>query len=268
MAITLLYCHVTKESRIRFSMDVIFKALNDPARRALLDSLRAKDGQTLTELEEQLDMTRFGVMKHLKVLEDAHLVTTKKVGRFKYHYLNPLPLQEVMDRWLHPFLGPQAQALSRLKQTLEQQHMKPDLVLSTYIDCSHDALWDALTKGDLMAQYHFACDRITGAHETPGDSINMMFPGSDGVMLSNRLISIDPKTRIEMSFAPGWEENAHISRCIYLLEPQPKGMKLTVEHYELGPNDGNVNDGWTRFLASLKSWLETGRTARFPMTAA
>ncbi len=86
-------------------MDAIFKALNDPARRALLDSLRAKDGQTLTELEEQIDMTRFGVMKHLKVLEEAHLVVTTKVGRFKYHYLNVLPLQEMLDRWIEPLLA-------------------------------------------------------------------------------------------------------------------------------------------------------------------
>ncbi|WP_420587785.1 ArsR/SmtB family transcription factor [Marivita sp.] len=75
-------------------MDMIFKALNDPARRALLDSLRRKDGQSLSELEEQLDMSRFGVMKHLKVLEDAHLVIPRKQGRFKYHYLNALPCRK------------------------------------------------------------------------------------------------------------------------------------------------------------------------------
>ena len=100
-------------------METIFKALNDPARRALLDSLRAKDGQTLTELEEQLDMSRFGVMKHLKVLEDGHLVTTRKVGRFKHHYLNALPLQEMVDRWINPFLQPQTRALAALKSELE-----------------------------------------------------------------------------------------------------------------------------------------------------
>ncbi len=93
-------------------MDMIFKALNDPARRALLDSLRRKDGQSLSELEEQLDMSRFGVMKHLKVLEDAHLVIPRKQGRFKYHYLNALPLQEMLDRWVAPFLQPQAQMMS------------------------------------------------------------------------------------------------------------------------------------------------------------
>jgi len=97
-------------------MDAIFKALNDPARRALLDSLRAKDGQTLTELEEQLDMSRFGVMKHLKVLEDAHLITTRKSGRFKHHYLNALPLQEVIDHWIEPFWHARQRAMSLISK--------------------------------------------------------------------------------------------------------------------------------------------------------
>ena len=79
-------------------MDTIFKALADPARRTLLDSLRTKDGQSLQDLEAQLDMTRFGVMKHLAVLEDAKLIVTRKEGRFKYHYLNALPLQQAIDR--------------------------------------------------------------------------------------------------------------------------------------------------------------------------
>lgn len=243
-------------------MDAIFKALNDPARRALLDSLRIRNGQSLSDLEEQLDMSRFGVMKHLRVLEDAHLVTTKKVGRFKYHYLNALPLQEVIDRWIDPFLKPQAQVLSALKTRLETP-MKPDLVMSTFIDCTQDALWDALTRGDLMAQYHFACGKVAGDHERPGDTIDLLYDDAErGVMLSNRLIAIEPKTRIEMTFTPGWED-AGTSRCVYLVEPQATGMKLTVEHYELSENLSGVNDGWARFLAGIKTWLETGRTHRF-----
>ena len=101
-------------------MDAIFKALNDPARRTPLDSLRAKDGQTLSELEPQLDMTRFGVMKHLKVLETASLVISRKQGRFKYHYLNVVPLQEVIDRWIEPLTQkPLARATLDLKAKLE-----------------------------------------------------------------------------------------------------------------------------------------------------
>lgn len=248
-------------------MDTIFKALNDPARRALMDSLRARDGQTLTELEQQLAMSRFGVMKHLAVLEDAHLVTTKKVGRFKYHYLNPLPLQQVMDRWLRPFLTPQVQALSRMKTLLEHKPMKPDLVLSTYIDCTQDALWDALTQGDLIAQHHFICDTVTGGFSAPGDEIRLIMPGSDSVMITMTLVEIVPKSQIALTFTTHWGPAPITSRCLYVLEPQPTGMKLTVEHHGVGAGEGGEADGWTRFMASLKTWLETGRTKRFPMPA-
>jgi len=106
-------------------MDAIFKALADDTRRTILDVLREKDGQTLGELEESIakagfEMTRFGVMKHLKVLETASLVVSRKRGRFKYHYLNAVPLQEVIDRWIEPFTQkPMARATLDLKAKLE-----------------------------------------------------------------------------------------------------------------------------------------------------
>ncbi len=246
-------------------MDALFKALNDPARRALLDSLRAADGQTLTDLEAQLDMTRFGVMKHLKVLEEAGLVTPLKRGRFKHHYLNPLPLQEVIGRWIDPFLQPQAKALTHLKATLERSDPmteKPDFVMSTMIACSHDALWDALTRGELIAQYHFASEAVHGDYAAAGDEVIYDFPDA-ARMLTNRVIAIEPKTRIEMDFHPGWGEDRTASRCVYLVEPMASGMKLTVEHYGLTEAQGGIRDGWLRFLSGLKTWLETGKTHRF-----
>jgi DNA-binding transcriptional ArsR family regulator len=166
-------------------MDTIFKALNDPARRALLDSLRQRDGQTLTELEEQLDMTRFGVMKHLKVLEDAHLIVTRRQGRFKHHYLNALPLQEMLDRWVAPFLQPQARALSDLKSRLERETAmgKPDFMMQTFIRCSQDALWDALTRADQMAAYHFMCNEVHG-DALPGNVTRFVRP--DGATCCGR----------------------------------------------------------------------------------
>ncbi len=255
-------------------MDAIFKALGDPARRALLDALRQKDGQSLSDLEATLtEMSRFGVMKHLKVLEDAHLIVTRKDGRFKYHYLNPLPLQEVADRWIEPLVQrPTARAVTRLKRKLESETKmtKPDFMMQTFIDCTHDALWDALTRGELMGQYHFGCEKVEGDHEKPGDEIDMYFPPEmgGGVMLSNRVISIDPKSRIEMSFVPGWSDDPNESRCVYLLEPEARGMKLTIEHYDLAPSDDGVQEGWARFAAGLKSWLETGSTVRFSMANA
>jgi DNA-binding transcriptional ArsR family regulator len=103
-------------------MDAVFKALADPTRRQLLDELFARDGQTLTELESQMPMTRFGVMKHLKVLEEANLVTTKRRGREKLHFLNPVPIRLVHDRWVSKYAEPWAATLSGLKRRLEDEN--------------------------------------------------------------------------------------------------------------------------------------------------
>ena len=102
-------------------MDEVFKALSDPTRRGLLDELFRRDGQTLTELERRLPMTRFGVMKHLRVLEEAGLVTTRRRGREKLHFLNPVPIRLVHDRWVSKYAEPWAATLSGLKKTLEEE---------------------------------------------------------------------------------------------------------------------------------------------------
>ena len=101
-------------------MDEVFRALADPTRRSLLDELFAEDGQTLTSLEARLPMTRFGVMKHLKVLEEAGLVKTKKRGREKLHFLNPVPIRLVHDRWVSKYAEPWTEALTGLKHDLEE----------------------------------------------------------------------------------------------------------------------------------------------------
>ncbi len=102
-------------------MDLVFKALADSTRRGLLDELFQADGQTLTALEARLPMTRFGVMKHLKVLEEAGLVVTRKRGREKLHFLNPVPIRLIHDRWVSKFAEPWAAGLSGLKQGLEKE---------------------------------------------------------------------------------------------------------------------------------------------------
>ena len=101
-------------------MDLVFKALADPTRRDLLDALFAQDGQTLTALVEGAPMTRFGVMKHLKVLEEAGLVTSRKDGREKLHFLNPVPIRLIHDRWVSKYAEPWAAALTELKAHLEE----------------------------------------------------------------------------------------------------------------------------------------------------
>src|SRR5689334_13409003 len=102
-------------------MDDVFKALSDSTRRGLLDELFKRDGQTLTELEGRVPMTRFGVMKHLRVLEEAGLVTTRRRGREKLHFLNPVPIRLVHDRWVSKYAEPWAATLSGLKQSIEEE---------------------------------------------------------------------------------------------------------------------------------------------------
>ena len=108
-------------------MDAVFKALADSGRRALLDALRARDGQTLGELCDVLpEMTRFGVMKHLRVLEEAHLVITEKAGRTKLHHLNPVPIGEIHDRWISQYAAPYVAGLIALRDVVEAEHQRPN----------------------------------------------------------------------------------------------------------------------------------------------
>ena len=247
-------------------MDAIFKALNDPARRNLLDSLRKRDGQSLSDLEEVLEMSRFGVMKHLRVLEDAGLIITRKDGRFKYHYLNALPLQDVMDRWAAPFLQRQARAVTELKAKLERDTAmgKPDFMMQTFIRCTQDALWAALTEADQMAAYHFACNVVEG-NATLNKDTAFILPNGDA-MLRQTTTAMDPKTRIAMTFEPLFMgPDAPASHMVYLIEEQGENCKLTIEHYDMAPGQEGFAEGWARLASSLKSYLETGNALKAAM---
>ena len=136
-------------------MDRVFKALADPTRRLLLDRLREDNGQTLGQLCEHLDMARQSVTQHLSVLESANLVSTIRRGRMKLHYLNPVPLHEIQDRWIQAFEYPRLQALGALKHKAEEAKMadKPTFVYVTYIESTAEKVWEALTDADLTAQY-------------------------------------------------------------------------------------------------------------------
>ncbi|MEX3016349.1 ArsR/SmtB family transcription factor [Gymnodinialimonas hymeniacidonis] len=242
-------------------MDAIFKALGDPARRAILDSLKARDGQTLSDLEEQFEMTRFGVMKHLNVLEDASLIVTTKKGRFKFHYLNALPLQEAIDRWIDPLLAkPAARAVIDLKSKLETAQMldtsnHPDFVHQTIIQCTAAALWDALINGEATPHYYF--DTVLEGDANPGETLIYRAPdGSE--MLSCDVIAADPPNRLEMTFAPHFIPNAAPSRHVYLIDEMPGACRLTIEHYNLPPEMAGIRNGWVLIASRLKTWLETG----------
>ena len=147
-------------------MDVVFKALADPSRRTLLDRLADRDGQTLTELEAHLpELTRFGVMNHVRVLEEAGLVTTSKVGRFKYHYLNPVPIQLLADRWISRYATPWMRAIATVKHTAEQaaeektMSDQPNHVYTVLIKAAPDLVWQAITDPAYTREYFFRSHR-------------------------------------------------------------------------------------------------------------
>src|ERR1700681_2435071 len=133
-------------------MDAVFRALADPTRRSLLDELFKQDGQTLSALEERLPMTRFGVMKHLKLLEEAGLVVSRRRGREKLHFLNPVPIRLVHDRWVSKYAEPWAAGLSELKHKLEKTMEK---VFEIYIKTTPERLWEAITDPDMRRKYNF-----------------------------------------------------------------------------------------------------------------
>lgn len=251
------------------SMDMIFKALGDPARREILDALREQDGQSLSQLEDRFEMTRFGVMKHLGVLESAGLITTKKQGRFKYHYLNALPLQEAIDRWIEPLLvKPAARSLLDLKAQLESPTMldtapKPSFVMETFIRTTVDAVWDALIDPDQIMHYHFIAASAQGRLGAPGDTLTYL-DGDGHAFLENTVTAATPKTRIEITFEPNWDEVKTKSSCVYVIQPRTDSVKLRVEHYDIPTEHGDgVAEGWARTLSGLKTWLETGQDVRF-----
>src|SRR5215210_9522468 len=153
-------------------MDEVFRALADPTRRSLLDELFKQDGQSLSALEQRLPMTRFGVMKHLRVLEEAGLVTAKKRGREKLHFLNPVPIRLVHDRWVSKFAEPWAAGLSELKQRLERVMEK---VFEIYIRTTPERLWEAITDPDIRSRYNFGARVVSDW--TPGSRVDMGAPG-------------------------------------------------------------------------------------------
>jgi uncharacterized protein YndB with AHSA1/START domain/DNA-binding transcriptional ArsR family regulator len=252
-------------------MDDVFRALSDPQRRRVLDLLRNKDGQTLSELELQFpDITRFGLMKHLKALEDASLIATRKVGRFKYHYLNPMPLQEIADRWISSFAAPWARGMSQLRWELEQGRSpmtaKPKHVFTTIIKTTPQSLWDALINPEQSAHYFPGCIIKTGGK--PGTSFDRITP--DGTtLIKGELLEATPPTRLVVTFAAQWSPEVQQdapSRVTYEIEQEGECCRLTVVHDNF---DGEtetyrlVEGGWPATLSGIKTLLETGKPLNY-----
>ncbi|MEO8757340.1 MAG: metalloregulator ArsR/SmtB family transcription factor [Devosia sp.] len=250
------------------SVDAVFKALSDPTRRQLLDTLRDKGGLTLTELEQGLGMTRFGVMKHLKVLEEAHLVVSRRDGRFKYHYLNALPIQELADRWMAPYAKPLARFALNIKNALEdapQMIDKADFVLATYIRTTPAELWDAIVNPAKTSQYYYG-GRVQAADLKVGGRFYYLNP--DGEMnLDGEIIEIDPPRKLVTTFKAIWAPpEAKVTRVMYEIEQMGETCRLTLTHYDAASAMAGAETGWPLVLSGLKTFLETGRPLNVPMT--
>ena len=244
-------------------MDEVFKALADPTRRSLLDELFREDGQTLSALEQRISMTRFGVMKHLKQLEDAGLIVTRRRGREKLHFLNPVPIRLVHDRWVSKYAEPWAAALSGLKNELETTMEK---IFEIYIRTTPERLWEAITDGDIRSKYQFG-SHIT-SDWTPGSRFEMGNPKAHELLGEGINIEVDPPRRLVQSMVALWSDDVKregTSRVTWEIEPVGDSCRLVVTHDQLreGAND-ELYGGWPMILSGLKTWLETGQLLTTP----
>jgi len=245
-------------------MDAVFRALADPTRRSLLDALFKQDGQTLSALERRLPMTRFGVMKHLRVLEEARLVVTRRRGREKLHFLNPVPIRLVHDRWVSKYAEPWAATLSGLKHRLEDKTMEK--VFEIYIKTTPERLWEAITNPELRSKYTFGV--AVRSDWTPGSRYEGRSPKAPTSIFEGENLEVDPPRRLVQSFKAMWSDEVKsegTSRVTWEIEQVEDSCRLTVTHDQLreGAN-AELYGGWPMVLSGLKTLLETGELLTTP----
>jgi uncharacterized protein YndB with AHSA1/START domain/DNA-binding transcriptional ArsR family regulator len=243
--------------------DLVFKALADPSRRLLLDTLFGRDGQTLGELTARLPaMTRFGVMKHLRLLEAAGLLVSRKVGREKRHYLNPVPIRLIHDRWTGKYAEPWVGALAELKSNIEGERMdRPRHVFQVYIRTTPDKLWQAITDPAFTERFFFQT-RVDSTCRS-GEPIRYVLPNGKLVVEGSVLVA-EPPLRLVTTWAfrnnPETQDDPP-SRVTWEIEPVGEMCKLTLVHDDFLTETKtfqSVVNGWPLVLSSLKSLLETG----------
>ncbi|MFJ8979418.1 ArsR/SmtB family transcription factor [Streptomyces sp. NPDC102282] len=242
-------------------MDTVFKALADPTRRSLLDELFHKDGQTLSALEARFEITRFAVMKHLELLEAAGLVVTRRRGREKLHFLNPVPIRLVHDRWVSKYAEPWAAGLGDLRSRLENPMEK---VFEIYIRTTPERFWEAITDPEIRSRYDFGA-RVT-SDWSQGSRLEMGAPGPLG---EGQNLEVAPPHRLVQSMVALWNDEVRSegpTRVTWEIEPVGDSCRLAVTH------DDELREGASEelyagrpmILSGLKTWLETGELLTTP----
>jgi uncharacterized protein YndB with AHSA1/START domain len=244
-------------------MDDVFRALADPTRRQLLDELFAEDGQTLSALEGRFEMSRFGVSKHLRQLEEAGLVVTRRRGREKLHFLNGVPIRLVHDRWVSKYAEPWVAGLSDLKRDLEHTMEK---VFEIYIRSSPERLWTAITDPESRTRFHFG-NRIESDWR-PGSTYAVTNPNAPMTLMDGENLEVEPPRRLVQTMVAHWSEDVEAvgpTRVTWEIEAVGDSCRLTVIHDQL-PDDASEElfGGWPMILSGLKTWLETGRVLTTP----
>jgi DNA-binding transcriptional ArsR family regulator/uncharacterized protein YndB with AHSA1/START domain len=251
--------------------EAVFKALADPTRREILDRLFERDGQTLGELEDRFAMTRFGVMKHLAVLEGAGLVVARRSGRRKLHYLNPVPIREIADRWIGKFAEGTTAALIALRTTLQpteegtdmgtENGTKPSHVFTIYIKTTPERLWEAITTSEFTTQYYYAS--AVESDWKQGSPYEYAIQGQTAIL--GDVLEADPPRKLVCTFDARWDEEVAPdppSRITWEIQDAGPGVcQLTVVHdgFEwANATFGQIGGGMPFILSGLKSLLETG----------
>jgi len=268
--------------------ELVFKALADPTRRYLLDRLFERGGRTLKELESDLEMTRFGVMKHLRVLEEAGLVIVRRSGREKLHYLNPVPIRLIHDRWIGKFTERSVSALSDLKRELEEgvpmtvSGTKIVQVYEVYIKATPQAIWDAITRPEWNRRYGYGTPseydlRPGGAFRTLG-SEEMKAHGGPDVIIDGEVLEVDPPRKLVQTYRMLWDpqmkEEGFTKVTWEIGEPFQGVTRLTVTHEldgaprtaaQVSGKLPGTGGGWSMILSDLKTLLETGKPMLDPV---
>jgi DNA-binding transcriptional ArsR family regulator len=244
-------------------VDAVFKALADPTRRSLLDGLFEEDGQTLSMLEERFSMTRFGVMKHLKVLEEAGLVVTRRRGREKLHFLNPVPIRLVHDRWVSKYAEPWTAALSDIKNRLESPVEK---IFEIYIRTTPERLWEAIIDPEIRRKYNF------------GAAVESDVDGGGAVDDERPECARASRRRRGARSGPSPPARPHHDRALERRREERGRLeghmgdrarwRFLPPHPDARPAARGANEqifgGWPMILSGLKTWLETGELLTTP----
>jgi uncharacterized protein YndB with AHSA1/START domain/DNA-binding transcriptional ArsR family regulator len=245
-------------------MEAVFRALADPTRRDLLDTLFVTDGLTLLALTAGRGMTRIAVAKHLTILEQAGLVVSRRSGREKRHYLNPVPIRIVYDRWVNKYTETWAAGLVGLKHELEDTRMEK--VFEIFIRTTPERLWAAITDPDTRARFQFGT--TVESDWTTNSAYRIGHPDEPRPLVDGVNLEIDPPRRLVQSFHAHWSDAADAagtSRVTWEIEPVADSCRLIVVHDEL-PADAapDLYGGWPMILSGLKTWLETGTELTTP----